>query len=293
MMMNTAMWACMWVAGAAAWGAQATPPGQDPKGRDAEAPRSEAAGPCEVRAYLTDKDKKPVDLREITATLTVQDKAGGKKTYPMQAVTPKASDRPETAARGEAKDIPGTPYTAELVVLRPGARHEEKAPGARAPEEGDRDPQGRKPEGPGRTGSYFKAEIPKEDPAGEGEVSIAFTIKGETRTVAGWNLTSWAMAGGHAAMMDCLAEVERHLRAHDMEKARAAGEKLFQGLQHGAKAGKGDLNKKYDDAISPCKDLLGAIQKGNRDKAMEALNKCRSKLGEAFKPGDGTAPERK
>src|SRR5437773_309838 len=173
----------------------ATSSAQDVPGqRDPQ--KNQPPGGWEVRVYLMDKDKKDMDLKDITATLMIEEKpvsaaekATTKKTIPMQLVTPKPEDK--MWHHGQVREIEGGQYFVEMMVHKAGMR----AGGKGAYEKGaeDREKSGREKktaeEGTARThtGPYFKAEVAQDvAPKGEFIASVSFKIMGETKTATGF-----------------------------------------------------------------------------------------------------------
>jgi hypothetical protein len=109
---------------------------QEPAERDPLTP-GPRIGPLEIRVYVMDKEKKPVDFKDWTASLTVEPKGpgGASKTYVMQYTTPRADDPGAMRHEWEVRDIEGGQHVAEMVVVR--REHAEPLPKEPAPKPGD------------------------------------------------------------------------------------------------------------------------------------------------------------
>src|SRR5262245_61032626 len=145
--------------------AQDLPPDgkQDRDGK--EAPMK--AAPLEVRVYLWEKNARtPADPKDWTATLQVESKDGLKKTVPMMLTQPRPDDRMMLGHEGQMKEVEGTNWWCEFVVVKPVEKKDAPSP--------KEDPGPRAPEDKGRTqdkgaedwkkphthaGPYFKAEL--------------------------------------------------------------------------------------------------------------------------------------
>ena len=78
-----------------------------------------ADGETEVRVYLANRDRKPVDLRGIKATLIVEPAGGKRRVVPLSAVTPAGKGQRSFEHGGEVR--PAGDYLVELVVQTPPA----------------------------------------------------------------------------------------------------------------------------------------------------------------------------
>lgn len=293
--------------------AQEIPPGRDTGKQDDQKTLQTSQG--EVRVYLLDREKKPVDLKDITASLMLEDKTGVKKTVPMQLVTPKADEKTTVGYEGQLREVEGGQHWAEMVVvkgdLKPGFKEKEE-PGRRngTPEDkkleekppgGDKsglderpfqfgekkpgEPQDRPLKGQEKrhtyTGSYFKADLGKEDWPAEFSASVVFRIKGETKTARGFKFPFLAMGNGDGASAHAqndLQALEGQIRAGDWEKAHATVDHLLECVKacKPATGDAGEFDTKYRDFESACKDLKAAITARDEEQATLHLNKCKA-----------------
>jgi hypothetical protein len=110
-------------------------------------------------------------------------------------------------------------------------------------------------------------------------VSVAFTIKGETKTAKGFTWTPWldSVHGGVnvAQVNEDVRALEAAITAHDMDKAKTALDRICKALpQVGADP------KKMDPCLKQCTEIQAALNAGNRDKAQKELDKFKAQFRE-------------
>src|ERR1043165_2706342 len=88
-------------------------------GRQNGKDKSGTTDACEIRAYLMNKNRQPVDIAGITAVLLVEGKDGAELRIPLQAVTPKAEEKSGLHSSIAPRDVEGTEYVASLIAVPP------------------------------------------------------------------------------------------------------------------------------------------------------------------------------
>ncbi len=232
---------------------------------------------CEVRVYLVDKNRKDVDLKDITASLVLEEKGKPTRTIPMVVTTPRGSEKIGSALSGQKMPVVGTDYLAELIVMKKAL--------ASVPDPKDRplDPSEDEREAQPRSSSFFKAELTKDqEPGKDCLTSVHFMIKGEKRIATGFTCSpTGALPQGKADIARTQQELrtlEKAISEHDMDKAKMSAARLCEGLQ--ASAGK---EGHQGECREICAELKTAIDAGNRDKALKLVEKCKKKTEDRFK----------
>ena len=277
-MRNIAMMAsCLLALAAPSWGQQ--------DGKD----KSGAPDPCEIRAYLMNKNRQPVEIVGITAILFVEGKDGAELRITLQAVTPKAEEKSGLPSSTAPREVEGTEYFASLIAVPPyGNRRSESEDADRRLAKGSiPEPQLRQENAPAELdrnrfaleGPYFKADLTREQlSAFTCQAGVRFTIKGETRTARGFSCALSKGNGTAAGRCPGLAEecnqVERHLKAGEMDKAVAVVDRLSASLCEPCR--EVPCRQARHGCASCCRDLRAAISAGNREKALTALEALKS-----------------
>jgi ribosomal protein S14 len=243
----------------------------------------------EIHVWLVDPEEKPVDLEGTSATLTVQDRKGWKKTRVMPVATPGSPG--EGRARGERRKVPGTPFRAELLFQKPASKH----PGGPAeatppvfdhpqlpvdPSPGEKT-HGSAPSGP--PGPAFRSPfVPGELPT-EGEIVVHLTLPDDRKASVRWTLPLWEQVNpvgeGWREPWDAMAEVDRHLRAEKRDEARTAADRLVRGLQNALKDAERDA-KKSEDCLSAALEVRRHAQEGKEEPALRSLEICKTRFRE-------------
>ncbi len=238
----------------------------------------------EVLVRLTDRDDQPVDPEGLTAALTVTDLKGWRKTYLMLAAAPEGPD-PEPLPWGEVRDVPDTPFRAELFLRKPATGNDPPSSGLSPPvfdhprlpapkEEEGRSPVAARPAGPG-----FRSMLSKEDLPREGELVVHLTLPGDRKAAVRWTLPLWAqekpIGEGWIRPWDGLAEVDRHLRARKPDLARAAAGRLLRDLMDALKDAERDA-KKSEDCLAAARDIQRHADGEEREPALEAVARSRA-----------------
>ena len=277
-MRNVAMMAsCLLALAAPSWGQQ--------NGKE----KSGSTDACEIRAYLMSKNRQPVDIVGITAILLVEGKDGAELRIPLQAVTPKAEEKSGLHSSTAPREVAGTEYVASLITVPPygnrqselddadrrlakGSTQESPVKQETAPVESDRNRFAL--EGP-----YFKADLTREQlGALTCQTGVRFTIKGENRSAKGFGCVlskgSASRGEGCPRLAEDCDQVERHLKAGEMDKAGAVVDRLSASLYE--PCGEAPCRRARHGCASCCKDLRAAIAAGLREKALTALEALKS-----------------
>ncbi len=252
----------------------------------------------EIRVYLADKDKKPVDLKGVTVTVLLEPKGGTRKVLKTELVTPKGDKRAGLGHGGEVKEMEGG-YHVELVVAIPHGGHEEKGH-----DEKDEDAT-----------PYFKAEIalkvyecpmkcqPATDKTGkcakcgmelkpvdlEFLATVIAKIKGETKNAKGFEHPP-GVPGNYA---DAVAKMEAHLKEiralidkGDLEKVHPAAEKISRIAKKLAPMAPKDdvkeVEKLCNELVALFNEIDGAADGGNKPATEKAYAKYKERI-EALK----------
>jgi len=274
-MRNAAMMAsCLLALAAPSWGQQ--------NGKD----KSGTTDAREIRAYLVNKDRQPVDIAGITAVLLVEGKDGAELRIPLQAITPKAEEKSGLQSSTAPREVEGTKYFASLIAVPPyGNRRSESEDADRRLAKGSiPEPQLRQEPELDRNrfaleGPYFKADLTREQlGAFTCRAAVQFTVNGEARTAKGFSCTLTKGGGTAAERCPRLAEdcnqVERHLKAGEMDKAGSVVDRLSASLCE--PCGEVSCRRARHGCASCCKDLRAAISAGIREKALAALEALKS-----------------
>lgn len=257
------------------------------------------AGKAEIRVYLADKDKKPVDLQEVTATLLIEPKGGTRKTLKGDLVTPKGDKKVGIGHGGEVVEMEG--YHVEVVVVTAHAGHGEK--GHTDHKDEDATP-------------YFKAAVdtkgyacgmaghPMLDKPGtctkcpmttkpvdlEFMAVAIFKIKGETKNAKGFQYP----AAVPSNFKDAVARIEEHVKAiegfvkaDENDKAHAVADKVSRICKKlpdlAPPAHKAEVEKASKDIAAIFKEIDDAAHAGKKADAVKAVDKYKAGLTELKK----------
>lgn len=242
---------------------------------------------CEIRAYLLNKERQTVNIVGITAMLIVEGKEGAEVRIPLQVVTTKTGEKGALHSSIAPREVEGTEYFASLITVRPHANRRSEANDAdrRVAKAPTQEPQGKQESAESDRnrfeleGPYFKADLTREQlGAFTCQASVRFTVHGEIRTAKGF---SCALSKGNStpeSICKRLAEecrqVERHLKANEMDKAGVVVDRLSASLCE--PCGDAPCQRSRHGCASCCKDLRAAIASGNREKALTALEALKS-----------------
>jgi hypothetical protein len=147
-------------------------------------------------------------------------------------------------------------------------------------------------------GPYFKADLtPEQVGTLTCKASVRFTINGSMHTAQGFSCTYAKEGRMHGASCQRLAaecqEVERHLKAGEMDKAMIAVDRMSASLSE--PCGEPGCDRVRHGCAYCCKDLRATISSGNREQALEALNvlKAQCSDGGCLKPESKRDGDRK
>ncbi len=200
-----------------------------------EHPAKADARHAEIRVYLAGKDKKPVGLEGIAATVIIEPEGAKKRVLKTKVVTPEGARKTGLGHGGEVREMGD--YHVEFVVVRPHGEHAE-AHGGGHEEEGESEHKGKHAdEDEADATPFFGAAIDlvrgytcgmtghpvfDEDPGKCTKCSmvtnpvelsfsavIIFRIAGETHNVKGFEYPP-AIPDNYA---DAVAKIEEHLAA--------------------------------------------------------------------------------
>jgi hypothetical protein len=241
---------------------------------------------CEIRAYLLNKEKQTVNIVGITAMLVVEGKEGVDVRIPLQLVTTKTEGKTPLHSSIAPREVEGTEYFASLVTIHPDGHRRSEANDAdrRLAKAPTQDPLGKLESAQAESdrkrfaleGPYFKADLTREQlGAFTCQASVRFTIQGENRTAKGFRcgLSKSSESTCKPSAEEC-NQIERHLKANEMDKAGAAVDRLSASLCE--PCGDAPCQRARHGCASCCKEIRAAISSGNREKALVALEALKS-----------------
>lgn len=254
----------------------------------------------EIRVYLADKDKKPVDLKGVTASILVEPKGATRKVIKGELVTPKGDKKVGIGRGGDVVEMES--YNVEFLVVREHRGHEEKGHGEEHKDE-DSTP-------------YFKTEIdlrgyacgmeghPVLDKPGkctkcpmelklvdlEFMAVVIFKINGETKNAKGFQYPP-AIPSNYK---DAVAKIEEHLKSiddlikgNDLDKVHAVAEKISRVCgklsKLAPKDSQGEVEKVCKEIIALFKEIDEAADAGKKSETVKVTEKYRAKIAELRK----------
>lgn len=244
---------------------------------------------CEIRAYLLNKERQTVNIVGITAMLIVEGKEGAEVRIPLQVVTTKTEEKKPLHSFVAPREVEGTEFLASLITIHSQASRRSEANDAdrRLAKAPTQEPLGKLESAQAESdrkrfaleGPYFKADLTREQlGAFTCQAGVRFTIQGETRTAKGFRCALSKGNSSPEASCKPLAEecnqIERHLKANEMDKAAAAVDRLSASLCE--PCGDAPCQRARHGCASCCKELRAAISSGNREHALTALAALRS-----------------
>jgi hypothetical protein len=273
-----------------AWAQQA---GKDLAGSSS---KSAAPEPCEIRAYLLDKERATVNIVGITAMLIVEGKDGVELLIPLQVITTKTGEKTALRSSRTPRELEGTAYSVSLVTVPSAGSRRSEAGDAdrRTAKDGPSAPTGKKQDAPADCdnneftleGPYFMADLTREQLAAfTCKASVRFAIKGANHMARGFSCTiSKGSSQGSMCkpMTETCAQLERHLQANEMDKARADLDHLSASLTE--PCSEAACQHARHGCASCCTELRAAVSAGNREKALEALHALKSNCSPCAAP---------
>jgi len=260
--------------------------------------RPKHANPCEVRAYLMDKDQKAASLSGIAAVLVSEDQSGREQRIPMTIVTSQESRPQAPHAALRSAPVEGTPYTVAVCAIGgDGRRRQQPARDETGgPRVHDDEPAAESNAGQRTVVNfdvpYFKAEIPADHRCGPGcRMSIRFTIGGNYHSTKGfpcaakWKSDAPTCCLHHQLVAEC-AELKRHLGANEKEAAGDDLDRISAGLQ------RNDARAKNESDRQTCVDQISrirsAIASDNTTEAFAATDTLKDTCTACFESCGGT-----
>jgi hypothetical protein len=240
----------------------------------------------EVRIYLADKDKKPVDLAGVTATLFIEPKGGTRKTLKLEAVSPKGEKKLAASHGGDVVAMEG--YQVEFVVVKEHgehaegekAEHHEKEHKAEAHEHGDGTP-------------YFKADVDLKAYS-DFSAAVIFKIKGETKNAKGFQYPPAVpkdYKGAVSRIEEHLKQIDDLIKANDLEKVHAVAEKISQVCEKlpalADKDHRALVEKTSKEVIALFKEIDEAADAGKKAETVAVANQYKAKVAELKKHAGG------
>ncbi len=241
-----------------------------------------AASKGEVRVYLADKDKKPVDITGVTASLLIEPKGGKRTTLKMEAVSPKGEKKAGTGHGGDVVAMDG--YQVELVVVKEHAEHaeggkaehHEKGHEAEAHEHADGTP-------------YFEAEL---DLKANSEFSavVIFKIKGETKNAKGFQYPPAIpkdYKGAVSKIEEHLKQIDDLIKTSDLEKVHGVAEKISQVCEKlpalAEKEHRTEVEKTSKEIIALFKEIDEAADAGKKEETIKVADTYKAKVAQLKK----------
>jgi len=261
---------------------------------------------AEIRVYLADKEKRPVDLKGITATVVLEPQAGGKRTLRTKVVAPEGSKKEGLGHGGDVREMGD--YLVEFAVVKPHAQHGEDGHGH---EQKDGTPYfGVTIDGLGYTcsmhpdvllekpGECTKCSMKTIPVKLEFTAVVIFRIGGETLNVKGFQYPP-AVPDNYE---DAVARIEEHLEtiqglidSGDLEKVHAIAEKISHVCEklpdlapHDEES---EVGKICDTVIGLFNEIDAAADAGKKNETIEVFEKYRSQVAALKKHVSGEHEE--
>jgi len=245
-----------------------------------------AASKGEVRVYLADKNKKPVDLAGVTATLLIEPKGGARKTLKLEAVSPKGEKKAGMGHGGEVLAMDG--YQVEFVVVK---EHGEHAEGSKAEhhEKGHKEEAHEHADG----APYFRAALDLEA-SREFSAVVIFKIKGETKNAKGFQYPPAVpndYKGAVSRIEEHLKQIDDLIKSGDLEKVHGVAEKISHVCEQlpalAEKDHRTSVEKASKEIIALFKEIDEAADSGKKEETVGVANKYKAKVAELKKNAGG------
>ena len=214
----------------------------------------------EIRVYLADKDKNPVDLKGITALVLIEPEGGKRKMLKTDVVTPKGGAKRGIGHGGEVSEMDG--YHVEFRVVKKGA----------APKETDGTP-------------YFSASVDLGTWKKFSAV-VVFRMKGDTRNAKGFQYPPLVpgtyrdavakLEKQHKAAADAL-KAENHKAFHRSEKTVAKICAALPGLA--PEAARAEVGKVAKEIKKIFQQIDHADHSGDAAGVKKALDAFKARVG--------------
>jgi hypothetical protein len=282
---------------------------QDEKDKRPNPSKSRTCEPCEIRAYLLNKDRATINIVGITALLVLDGTDGADVLVPLQVVTTKTGEKNALQSSRAPRELEGTSYSVSLITIYPEGSRESEAKDAdrRLANAGPQEPDGKArvtPAGTDRSrftleGPYFKADLTSEQVGTMTcKATVRFTINGSMHTAKGFSCALSKGSRIHGASCQRVAaecqEVERHLKAGEMDKATIAVDRMSASLSE--PCGEPGCDRVRHGCAFCCRELRAAISSGNREQALLDLDVLKARCsddGACLKPESTRDGDRK
>lgn len=253
---------------------------------------------AEIRVYLADREKKPVDLSDVSASVIIEPKGAPRKTLKTEIVTPKGVKKTGLGHGGEVVEMDG--YYVEFVVHTPHAGHDAKGHEEDHHKEEDGTP-------------YFKAALdaaayscgmqghPLTDKPGtcakcpmtlkpttvEFQAVVIFKIKGETKNAKGFQhppAIPADYAGAVARMEEHLKSIESLVNAGSLDKVHGVAEKISRISEKlpalAPKDDRAHVEKVAKEVVGLFQEIDAAADAGKKEETVKAMAKYKAKIAE-------------
>ena len=261
--------------------------------------RAKTATPCEIRAYLIDKDHRAASLNGVTGVLVMEDQSGKELRLAMTIVTAQ-ENRPQAPLRAlRSAPVDGTSYTVALCAFggddRKGKEPSRDETGG--PKVNQSDPPIEGQDGGRRIVldfdvPYFRGQIPADHRCGPNcKMSVRFTIGGTPHSTssfpcaAKWKSDVPTCCLHHQLAAEC-SELRRHLAANDKPAALADLDRLSAGLQRNDTRAKNETDRQA--CIAQIGRIRSAISADNLTEASAATDTLKDTCAACFDSCAGT-----
>ncbi len=231
----------------------------------------EKGGKAEIRVYLADQAKKPVDLTGITATVIVEPVGGKKRVLRTEVVTPKGSSKKGIGHGGEVRSA--EKYFVEFVVVKP---HEHEG----GHDEGEEQTKDATP--------YFRVALEPLDPKFAAVVIVrigdkTFNVKGFEHPPAVPN----DYAGAVGRFEEHLAAIQVLIDHDDLESVHAIAEKISYVCEKlpdlASRDDRAEVGKTCKIVIGLFREIDAAADAGHKRETIDVLVKYKKNLAELQK----------
>lgn len=256
------------------------------------------ADKAELRIYLADREKKPVDLSDVTASVLLEPKGAPRQVLKTELVRPKAERQAAFGRGGEAVEMDG--YWVEVVIHAPHAGHDK---GHAEHKEEDSTPYFRTPvelsayscgmqghpvlEKPG---TCPKCPMQLKPAAREFGAVVIFKIKGETKNAKGFQYPPAVPA----TYKDAVSKIEEHLKAieglvasGELPRVHGVAEKISRICEKLAglapKETQASVAKVAKEVVALFGPIDDAADNGRKEDTLKVLETYRSKVQELKK----------
>jgi hypothetical protein len=234
-------------------------------------PQEDQPARGELRVYLADAEKNPIDLKDVTVTVIVEPKGGTRKTLKAELVSPAGEKKSAIGTRGEVRESGA--FLVELAVKAAEADDGDAAP-------------------------YFRAEKPEDAVY---TAVIVFKVGGKSRNARGFEIPPPVFATFKEAFdkaEEHLKAVESMIKEGDLDKAHDRGHDI-EGKLAGIlsklaplapEANRAATEKAAKELRDSFKELDRPFHDKDKETAVKVMAKIQSKLTELKKLGGLSSP---